>query len=108
MRSLLKQTGSQQIPTVFLVSDNNILEEIFLEDINNILNNGEIPNLMQAEDLEEIYSEIKVIAKEMGIFESKENLNKIFIQKTRQNLHIVLNMSPVGDKLRNRSRSVIL
>ena len=54
-----------------------------MEDINNILNNGEVPNLMQAEDLEEIYSEIRILANELGIFENKENMNRLFIAQTR-------------------------
>jgi dynein heavy chain len=65
------------------ITDNNIIDEIFLEDINNILNNGEVPNLMQAEDLEEIYSEIRILANELGIFENKENMNRLFIAQTR-------------------------
>ena len=37
-------------PTVFLFSDTQIINEAFLEDINNILNNGKIPNLYNKED----------------------------------------------------------
>ena len=56
MRSLLKQTGSKNIPTVIFLNDNNILKESYLDHINNILNAGEIPNLMTNEDYEEIYT----------------------------------------------------
>ena len=38
------------------------------------------------------------------IIDTRENLMKLFNQKTRQNLHIVLAFSPVGEKLRNRCR----
>ena len=38
------------------------------------------------------------------IIDTRENLMKLFTQKTRQNLHIVLAFSPVGEKLRNRCR----
>ena len=38
------------------------------------------------------------------IIDTRENLMRLFIQKTRQNLHIVLAFSPVGEKLRNRCR----
>lgn len=37
-------------PLVFLFSDTQIINETFLEDINNILNNGKIPNLYTRED----------------------------------------------------------
>lgn len=38
------------------------------------------------------------------IIDTRENLMKMFVQLTRQNLHIVLAFSPVGEKLRNRCR----
>jgi len=42
--------GVDQKQTVFLFSDTQISNEAFVEDINNILNNGEIPNLYVAAD----------------------------------------------------------
>jgi len=62
-----------------MVSDNNIKKESYLEDINNILNTGEVPNLMAFEDLEEIFSEMRIIVKERGIFESRENMQRLFV-----------------------------
>ena len=47
LRVVLKQAGSKLIPTILNISDNSILNESFLEDINNIILNGEVPNLMQ-------------------------------------------------------------
>ena len=60
------------------MSDSSILKERFLEDINNIINNGEVPSLMQSEDMEEVYNDIRLVAKQKGIFESKENMNHLF------------------------------
>lgn len=37
-------------PVVFLMSDSQIVHESFLEDINNILNSGEVPNLFEADE----------------------------------------------------------
>ena len=79
IRKLLKQTGSKNISTVLILSDNNMKKESFLEDINNIINNGEVPNLMAFEDLEEIYSELRIIVKERGLQETKENMQRLFI-----------------------------
>jgi dynein heavy chain len=44
---------------VFLFSDTQIINEAFVEDINNILNNGEIPNLYKADDLVQIIESVK-------------------------------------------------
>ena len=37
--------GCDAIQSTFLITDNQIMYETFLEDINNILNTGEITNL---------------------------------------------------------------
>ena len=38
----------------FLVTDNQIIDEKMLEDINNILNKGDVANIYDAKDLEEM------------------------------------------------------
>jgi hypothetical protein len=43
---VLKQAGGTAQPTVFLFSDSQLKEESFLEDINNILNTGEVGLLL--------------------------------------------------------------
>ena len=42
----------------FTMTDSQILMESFLEDINNVLNTGEIPNLMLGEDKDYINQEL--------------------------------------------------
>ena len=80
------------------------MKESFLEDINNILNTGEVPNIWAPEDLEEIINDVRPLAKEAGLYDSRDVLLKHFISLVRENLHIVLAFSPVGEKLRNRCR----
>lgn len=41
----MKETGIEGKNITFLFNDTQIINETFLEDINNILNSGEIPNL---------------------------------------------------------------
>jgi len=51
MRSkLFMNCGVDEKPHVFLFNDTQIIMESFLEDVNNVLNNGEIPNLYSAQD----------------------------------------------------------
>ena len=104
MKRLLKTAGAKNTEVVFLFSDTQIVRESFLEDINNILNTGEVPNLWAVEDLEEIIADIRPLAKEAGLYDSRDVLLKYFVYLVRENLHIVLAFSPVGEKLRNRCR----
>ena len=39
--------SAKNISTTFLFTDNQIVDELFLEDINNLLNSGEIPNFWE-------------------------------------------------------------
>lgn len=104
LKKLLKTAGAKNTPVVFLFSDTQIVKESFLEDINNILNTGEVPNLWAPEDMEEIIGDIRPLAKEAGLYDSRDVLLKHFVYLVRENLHIVLAFSPVGEKLRNRCR----
>lgn len=61
---------------------------------------------MAIEDLEEIITDMRVIVKERGMYDTRDVMLKLFVQLVRENLHIVLTFSPVGEKLRNRCRQV--
>lgn len=54
IKRLYRQTGVELKPTSFLFVDTQIADESFLEDINNILSSGEVPNLYKADEFEEV------------------------------------------------------
>ncbi|XP_055488365.1 LOW QUALITY PROTEIN: dynein axonemal heavy chain 6-like [Leucoraja erinacea] len=105
LRSLYKLAGVEEKDTVFLFTDTQIVVEGFLEDINNILNSGEVPNLFEKEELEYVLAATRPKAKEVGIPEgNRDEVFQYFIKRVRQKLHIVICMSPVGDAFRSRCR----
>ncbi len=53
--------GCDAIPSTFLITDNQIMYETFLEDINNILNTGEITNLYQKEDTDRMQQSLEKV-----------------------------------------------
>jgi dynein heavy chain len=53
IKNLLRNCGKGST-TSFIFTDNSIKEEAFLEDINNILNTGEVPNIFPAEEKAEV------------------------------------------------------
>ena len=54
IKRLYFQAGVENKPTVFLFVDTQVQEESFLEDINNVLSSGEVPNLYKPDEFEEV------------------------------------------------------
>jgi len=90
---------------VFLLADTQIAHEQFLEDVNCILNTGEIADLYEREDYERMEEALGKLVKERKLPGGRESLYATYIKELRLAFHIVLSMSPVGDQLRNRSRN---
>ena len=101
---IMKRAGLDGVSTAFLFTDTQIVMESMLEDINNILNNGEVPNLFPADELEQIIANITPIARDAGKSDSRQNIYNFFVERCRTNIHCVLCMSPVGDAFRTRLR----
>ncbi len=106
-RILRKSTESEQ-HGVFLFTDTQIKDESFLEDINNLLNAGEVPNLFPADEKQEICDKMRGIDrlrdKSKQTDGSPVALFNMFVQRCRDQMHIVLAMSPIGESFRNRLR----
>ncbi|KAF6265404.1 dynein heavy chain 6 [Scenedesmus sp. NREL 46B-D3] len=104
IKKMLIQAGSAGQPTVFLFSDNQMKEESFLEDINNILNTGEVPNLFAKDEQVGIMEAVTPRAKRAGKPLTPAGLWAFFLDSVRGNLHLVLTMSPVGGSFWERLR----
>ena len=96
------ENGQSDKKQAFLFSDTQILQESFLEDINNILNNGEVPNLFKDDEMAVIFNTLKDKAKENKYPETKDGVYQYFVSTVRDSLHIILCFSPVGNSFRNR------
>ncbi|XP_063098622.1 dynein axonemal heavy chain 2 isoform X7 [Cavia porcellus] len=101
IKRLYRQAGVELKTTSFLFVDTQIADESFLEDINNILSSGEVPNLYKADEFEEIQTLIIDQARAEQVPETSDSLFTYLIERVRNNLHIVLCLSPVGDPFRN-------
>jgi dynein heavy chain len=87
-----------------LFSDAQIVKESMLEDINNILNSGDVPNLYPPDVMEQILQAVRPVAKAAGRPETRAGIFAEFVSLVREHLHIVLAMSPIGSAFRNRCR----
>lgn len=75
-----------------------------LEDINNILNAGDIPNLYKVEDLEPIYKVGKQACIETGLSVNTNNMFVSYVARVKKNVHMIIAMSPLGEIFRSRLR----
>lgn len=66
---------------------------------------GIVPALFPEEEKDGILSQIGQEALKCGMGPAKESVWQYFVNKSANNLHIVLGMSPVGDTLRTRCRN---
>jgi hypothetical protein len=55
LRRLMKLCCISNREAVFLFIDTQIIDTLFLEDINALLHTGEVPNLFRHEDIQEVY-----------------------------------------------------
>ncbi|XP_067910592.1 dynein axonemal heavy chain 10 isoform X4 [Heterodontus francisci] len=105
LKSLYLRLGIEDKPTVFLFTDAHVTEEGFLELINNMLTSGMVPALFPDEEKEPILGQIRDEAMKAGSSPAKESIWQYFVNKSADNLHIILGMSPVGEILRRRCRN---
>ena len=104
LKKVLFASGLDCKPTVFMITDTQIISESCLEDINNILNGGDVPNIYNSEEMDRILNTIRPIAQDLGLIPSRENLFAHYLQRVKLNLHMIICMSPIGDAFRNRLR----
>jgi dynein heavy chain len=65
VKGVLRKAGKGE-PTIFLFSDTQILSESFVEDVNNILNSGQVPNLFAPDEVAEILNNMKQANEQKG------------------------------------------
>ncbi|KAM7402690.1 hypothetical protein PAMP_017906 [Pampus punctatissimus] len=104
IKSIMLKAGLQNQQVTFLFVDTQIKSESFLEDINNILNSGDVPNLYATDEQERILIAMKPVVQDLGQQPTKTNLMAAYIRRVRSNIHTVLCMSPIGEVFRARLR----
>ncbi|XP_078523750.1 dynein axonemal heavy chain 10 isoform X2 [Lissotriton helveticus] len=105
LKTLYLKLGIDNKKMIFLFTDAHVAEEGFLELINNMLTSGMVPALFPDEDKENILGQVRDEAVKHGVGPAKESVWQFFVNKSANNLHIVLGMSPVGETLRTRCRN---
>ncbi|TMS10512.1 Dynein heavy chain 11, axonemal [Larimichthys crocea] len=104
LAGLFLKTGVKNQRVALLLTDAQIPDEQFLVIINDLLATGEIPELFSEEEIEEIVTGVRSEVRALGLLDSRENCWRIFTDRVRRQLTVVLCFSPVGTALRVRAR----
>ena len=106
IKRVLMSAGGQGKSTVFLFTDSQIQQEAMVEDINNLLNAGEVPNLWANDEKAVIMELVAAQAKSNGVKLGGTMAEHMtyFVALCRKNLHVVLAFSPIGSAFRTRLR----
>ena len=104
---ILDHAGGQGKQTVFVLADTQLSEEAFLEDINTLLNTGEVPNLFPRDEAAILSEKVAKRLKKEGrpAPDGAEAIWAAFVSECRRCLHVSLCLSPVGDAFRARLRA---
>jgi dynein heavy chain len=94
---IFSEAGGKKQPTVFLLTDSQVMDEQFLIPVSDFLSTGVIPDVFAPEDKENVYGMIKGDIKIASIQFGPEDAWKFFIERVRQYLRIVFCQSPSGD-----------
>ena len=104
LKTLMYDAGVKGTSLAFIFSEVHIVHESFLEDINSLLSSGTIPNIWLPEDMIRIVENMRPVLKQLDVVETQENCLSYFQQRLRDNLHLVIMLSPASDSFRTKLR----
>ena len=99
LAALYRKAGLKNVGMVFLMTDAQVSNEQFLVLINDLLASGEIPDLFQDDEVEEIIAGVRNEVKGMGMEDTRENCWQFFIDKVRRMLKVSVPATTAADLL---------
>lgn len=88
----------------FVLDEGNVLDSSFLERMNTLLANGEVPGLFEGDEYSTLMTQCKEGSQREGLMlDSNEELYKWFTGQVMRNLHVVFTMNPSSEGLKDRA-----
>ena len=106
LRIIYKYAGHARKHATFLFTDAEIKDEAFLEYINSILLTGDVAGLFAKDEMLAMTADLQAdfARARPGVPDTPDNLKQYFIDCVRDNLHVVLCLSPVNARFAERAR----
>ncbi|KAK5998324.1 Dynein heavy chain [Cladobotryum mycophilum] len=104
LRDVLRRCGCKGEKICFIMDESNVLDSGFLERMNTLLANAEVPGLFEGDDYVALMTACKEGAQRQNLhLDSPEELYKWFTQQIVNNLHVVFTMNPPEDGLSSKA-----
>ncbi|KAJ8607590.1 hypothetical protein MRB53_040174 [Persea americana] len=104
LRNVLRRCGCKGEKICFIMDESNVLDSGFLERMNTLLANGEVPGLFEGDEYATLMTACKEGAQRQGLLlDSQEELYKWFTQQIVRNLHVVFTMNPPTEGLSSKA-----
>ena len=95
LRHVLRRAGCRGEKICFIMDESNVLDAGFLERMNTLLANSEVPGLFDGDEYASLMTACKEGAQRDGLLlDTPEELYKWFTQQIARNLHVVFTMNP--------------
>jgi dynein heavy chain len=106
IKGMYKVAGFRGQKVAFLFTDAEVKDEAFLEYVNQALMTGEVAGLLPKDELDMIVNDIRPAyrAARPGAPDTWDALYRFFLERVRDNLHVVMCFSPVGAKFARRAQ----
>uniref|UniRef100_UPI00358E5199 cytoplasmic dynein 1 heavy chain 1-like n=1 Tax=Myxine glutinosa TaxID=7769 RepID=UPI00358E5199 len=104
LRTVLRRAGCKNEKIAFIMDESNVLDSSFLERMNTLLANGEVPGLFEGDEYAALMTQSKEGSQKEGLMlDSHEELYKWFTTQVMRNLHVVFTMNPSSEGLKDRA-----
>lgn len=104
LRVVLRRAGCQGEKMCFIIDESQIREPAFLERMNTLLANSEVPGLFEGDEYSALITACKEGSSRDGLLlDSNEELLNWFSSEISKNLHVIFTMNPVLDGMGSRA-----
>ncbi|TFK57575.1 dynein heavy chain protein 1 [Heliocybe sulcata] len=104
LRTVLRRAGCKGEKICFIMDESNVLDSGFLERMNTLLANAEVPGLFEGDEHAALMTACKEGSQRDGLMlDSHEELYKWFTGQVAKNLHVVFTMNPPQNGLASRA-----
>nr|3QMZ_A Chain A, Cytoplasmic dynein heavy chain [Saccharomyces cerevisiae]3QMZ_B Chain B, Cytoplasmic dynein heavy chain [Saccharomyces cerevisiae] len=105
LKKAISDCSLKESRTCLIIDESNILETAFLERMNTLLANADIPDLFQGEEYDKLLNNLRNKTRSLGLLlDTEQELYDWFVGEIAKNLHVVFT---ICDPTNNKSSAMI-